>query len=60
MGRLERQIEKLGQREAKLHERMAASATDHQAVLALDAELRALVAEREQLEEEWLQASELV
>jgi ATPase subunit of ABC transporter with duplicated ATPase domains len=60
MGRLERQIEKLSQREATLHGRMAASATDHQAVLALDAELRALVAEREQLEEEWLQASELV
>jgi ABC transport system ATP-binding/permease protein len=60
MGRLERQIEKLSQREAKLHDKLAASATDHQAVLALDAELRALVAEREQLEEEWLQASELL
>ena len=44
--------------EAALHEEMAARATDHAAVLDLDGRLRALSAEREALEEQWLEASE--
>ncbi len=58
LARLERQISKLTDREQKLHAQMAAKATDHTAIQSLDAELRALVSERESLEEEWLEAAE--
>jgi ATP-binding cassette subfamily F protein uup len=56
--RLERQISKLTDRETKLHAQMAEQATDHLAIQTLDAELRALTAEREALEEQWLEAAE--
>jgi ATP-binding cassette subfamily F protein uup len=58
MARLERQISRLQGQEAKLHEKLAAAATDHEVVLTLDAELRGVVAEREALEEQWLEAAE--
>jgi ABC transport system ATP-binding/permease protein len=58
LARLERQISKLTAREQKLHARMAEKATDHTAVQSLDAELRAVTAERETLEDEWLHAAE--
>ncbi|MFN0280480.1 MAG: ABC-F family ATP-binding cassette domain-containing protein [Kineosporiaceae bacterium] len=58
MTRIERQISRLAGVEEKLHAEMAEKATDHKAVLALDARLRALVAEREALEEAWLEAAE--
>ncbi len=58
--RLERALEKLGDREAALHEQMAASATDHARLAALQADLDALGAEREQAEAAWLEASELL
>jgi ATP-binding cassette subfamily F protein uup len=54
LSRIERRTEKLRGEEEKLHARLADAATDHEKVLALDAELRALVAEREALEEQWL------
>jgi ATP-binding cassette subfamily F protein uup len=56
--RLERALEKSEAREAELHEAMAAAATDHERLRELDAELRALRAEREELEHAWLEASE--
>jgi ATP-binding cassette subfamily F protein uup len=55
--RLERAMEKLDAREAQLHDDMAASATDHTRLRALNADLAALVAEREALESAWLEAS---
>jgi ATP-binding cassette subfamily F protein uup len=58
MSRLERAISRLQAREDKLHAELAEKATDHEAVLALDAELRDVVAERESLEEQWLVAAE--
>jgi ATPase subunit of ABC transporter with duplicated ATPase domains len=58
MARLERQISRLQAREDKLHGELAEKATDHEAVLALDTELRGVVAERESLEERWLEAAE--
>jgi ABC transport system ATP-binding/permease protein len=58
VARVERALERAGEREAALHEEMAASATDHGRLAALDAELRALVAERERLEAEWLDLAE--
>ncbi|MBO3096460.1 ABC-F family ATP-binding cassette domain-containing protein [Cellulomonas dongxiuzhuiae] len=56
--RIERRLQRISALEADLHARMAAQATDHQAVTALDAELRALAAEREELELAWLEAAE--
>jgi ATPase subunit of ABC transporter with duplicated ATPase domains len=56
--RIERRLAKIAELEAKVHAKMAAQATDHQAVLALDAELRVLAAEKDELEEAWLDAAE--
>ncbi|CAA9506916.1 MAG: hypothetical protein AVDCRST_MAG30-2248, partial [uncultured Solirubrobacteraceae bacterium] len=55
--RLERALERIEGREAELHEAMASSATDHERLRSLDAELAALVAEREALESAWLETS---
>ncbi|HEY4096838.1 MAG TPA: ABC-F family ATP-binding cassette domain-containing protein, partial [Baekduia sp.] len=58
VARLERALDKLTAREAALHDDMAASATDHTRLRELQAELNALLAEREQLEATWLETSE--
>jgi ATP-binding cassette subfamily F protein uup len=58
VARLERALDKLTAREAELHEQMAAAATDHDRLRELDAELRALAAERDELEAAWLERSE--
>lgn len=59
VARLERRLERLAEQEARLHAEMAEQATDHAAVLALDTRLRALAAERDELEEQWLAAAEV-
>ncbi|HEU5425295.1 MAG TPA: ABC-F family ATP-binding cassette domain-containing protein [Actinocrinis sp.] len=58
MARIERQLDKITAREAQVHEQMAQSATDYEAIGKLDAELRDLAAERERLEEQWLVLAE--
>ncbi|HEV7752099.1 MAG TPA: ABC-F family ATP-binding cassette domain-containing protein, partial [Baekduia sp.] len=58
VARLERALDKLSDRETALHEDMAASATDHTRLRELQAELTALLAEREALEAAWLETSE--
>ncbi len=58
LARVERALERLSRRESELHSELAAAATDHVKVMALDAELRALLGEREQLEEAWLRFAE--
>ncbi|WP_373309761.1 ABC-F family ATP-binding cassette domain-containing protein [Cellulomonas chitinilytica] len=60
IGRIERRLSKIAELEAKVHARMAEQATDHEAVLALDAELRTLAAEKDDLEGQWLDAAEIV
>ena len=60
MARVERQLSRLAEREERLHAAMAESASDHARVLALNTELREIVDERDALEVEWLEASELV
>jgi len=52
--RLERQIATLERRESALHVALAEHATDYGKVAELDAELRAITAEREAAEEAWL------
>jgi ATP-binding cassette subfamily F protein uup len=56
--RLERRLESLTARESKLHAALAEAATDAPRLLELNAELRTVVTERTQLEEEWLLAAE--
>ncbi|MBX5442226.1 MAG: ABC-F family ATP-binding cassette domain-containing protein [Solirubrobacteraceae bacterium] len=58
LARLERALERLGEREAQLHAAMAAAATDHERLRELDAQLREVVAEREAAELAWLETSE--
>jgi ATP-binding cassette subfamily F protein uup len=57
--RLERRLAKLDADEKKLHEQLAAAATDYAKAAELDVRLRAVQAEKEQVEEEWLAAAEL-
>ncbi|RPK89183.1 putative ABC transporter ATP-binding protein YjjK [Streptomyces sp. ADI98-12] len=56
--RLERQLDKISTREQKLHTRIAENATDFAKVAELDAELRQLSGEREELEMRWLELAE--
>ncbi len=58
VARLERALEKLAAREQALHADMAASATDHERLRALQGELDAVAAEREDAEAAWLEAAE--
>ena len=57
--RLERRMLKLDADEKKLHEQLAAAAADYAKAAELDAQLRALRAEKEQVETEWLAAAEI-
>jgi ATP-binding cassette subfamily F protein uup len=56
--RIERQLGKLEEREAKLHAQLAEHAADFAKVAELDAQLRALKDEREELELQWLELAE--
>ncbi|WP_240554314.1 ABC transporter C-terminal domain-containing protein, partial [Streptomyces niveiscabiei] len=56
--KIERQLDKVAAAETKLHARIAEHATDFAKVAELDAELRALGAEREELEMRWLELAE--
>ena len=57
LGRLERALDRLGDREARLHDEMAAQATDHVRLGELDTELSALTTERDELEAAWLETA---
>ena len=57
--RLERRMLKLDADEKKLHEQLAAAAADYAKAAELDAQLKAVHAEKVQVEDEWLAATEL-
>ncbi|MFC4854056.1 ABC-F family ATP-binding cassette domain-containing protein [Actinophytocola glycyrrhizae] len=59
LARLERQLDKLSGREAELHEALAAAATDAERLLALDAELRTVLAEKSSVEQRWLDVADV-
>lgn len=59
INRIERRLGKIADAEARLHEKIAANATDFTAVGELDAELRTLAAEKDELEVAWLEAAEI-
>ena len=58
--RLERQVGKLAAREVRLHEQLATHSTDYEKVTTLDAELRAVQAEKTDVEDAWLMLAERV
>jgi ABC transport system ATP-binding/permease protein len=60
LARLERQVSKLQDKAAQLHERLAMHATDYEKVTALDADLRAVTAELADTELAWLELAERV
>jgi ATP-binding cassette subfamily F protein uup len=57
VARLERALERLSEREARLHVAMAEQATDHLRLAELTADLGVIAAEREELEAAWLEAA---
>ena len=56
--RLERRMEALAATEERLHAQLAEAATDPARLMELDRELKAVVAERESVEMDWLAAAE--
>ncbi|HET6665716.1 MAG TPA: ATP-binding cassette domain-containing protein, partial [Intrasporangium sp.] len=60
MARIEKQLARLADRESRLHGEMAAAATDPAALADLNTRLGEVVAEKEELELEWLEAAEVV
>jgi ATP-binding cassette subfamily F protein uup len=58
LARLERRLDALAKREAELHTALAEAATDADRLLALDAELRQVLADKESVEALWLEAAE--
>ncbi len=60
IARIDRQLTKLANREAELHAEIAAHATDYEKLAELDEKLRALTAEKDALEEEWLDAASVL
>ena len=59
IARVERRLGKIADEEKALHEKIAADPTDYSAVAELDARLRELAQEKEELEMAWLKAAEV-
>ena len=60
MTRIEKALKRLDAREAELNAQVLEHAQDHAKVATLGAELSAVAAEKDELELEWLEASELL
>lgn len=58
LGRLERAVAKLGERETALHAQLAEHATDPDRVVTLTSELNAVVAEKDATEMQWMELAE--
>ncbi|MFI9508757.1 ABC-F family ATP-binding cassette domain-containing protein [Nocardia sp. NPDC052566] len=58
LAKLERSIEKLDERERKLHTALADAATDPDKLITLGAELKQVIAEKEAAEERWLELAD--
>nr|WP_293774456.1 ABC-F family ATP-binding cassette domain-containing protein [Sporichthya sp.] len=59
LARIEKRWERIEAAEKKLHEQLAENASDYARVAELDAELRALAAERTALEDQWMAAADI-
>jgi len=60
VARIERQLAKLAERETKLHDELAAAASDYGKAAEIDVKLRAVLAEKDELEMDWLEAAEVL
>ena len=60
LARIDRQLERIAVQEAALNGEIAAAASDYAALAALSEQLRLLLAERETLEVEWLEAASIL
>ena len=58
LNRLERQLDKLTDQEARLHAAMAEAASDYAKLGSLDAQLREITAQKDTIEAEWLEAAD--
>ncbi len=56
--RIEKTLERLDRRASTLHEKLAAAGADYSRAVELDGELRAVLVEKSDLEEQWLTVSE--
>ncbi|WP_158889296.1 ABC-F family ATP-binding cassette domain-containing protein [Amycolatopsis anabasis] len=59
LARLERRLNTLHDKETKLHDALAAAATDPAKLIELNTELKAVLAEKDDVESRWLETSEL-
>jgi ATP-binding cassette subfamily F protein uup len=59
LARIERRIDSLSSRETKLNDEMAGVGADTDRLIKLDADLRTVRAEKEELEGQWLEAAEI-
>ncbi|MFC6288208.1 ABC-F family ATP-binding cassette domain-containing protein [Nocardioides sp. GCM10027113] len=60
IARIDKQLERLGVREAELNAEVLTHAQDYEKLAVLSAQLQEVAAEKEQLELEWLEAAELL
>jgi ATP-binding cassette subfamily F protein uup len=60
IARIDRQLSKIANRESELHAELSEHAADYEKLAELDVTLRQLTAEKEALEEEWLEAASLL
>ncbi|MDF2710737.1 MAG: glycerophosphodiester phosphodiesterase [Nonomuraea muscovyensis] len=58
LNRLERQLDKLGEQESRLHAAMAEAASDYARLGSLDAELREVLGQKDAVEAEWLEVAD--
>ncbi|GAA1988848.1 ATP-binding cassette domain-containing protein [Amycolatopsis minnesotensis] len=58
LARLERKLDQLHAKETKLHEALAAAATDPDRLIELNTELKTVLAEKDEVEEKWMEISE--
>ena len=60
LARVEKQLSKVSEREETLHAALVEHATDYEKLAELNEQLQAVVAEKESLEEEWLEAASVL
>jgi len=60
LGKLERKLDTLAEKESTLHAELAEAATEPDRLVELTARLKELQAEKDELEQKWLEASEAV
>ena len=58
--RLERQLDKLADRETRLNESLAEHGSDYEKIIELEAQVKTVQGERAQVEEAWLELAEQV